>query len=338
MEIGELVAPPSLSQEFSEKCPFKQELEDGPAKADEDLSNDDLEGQQGPQANDGGILGQNLEAGKLGVADGGPFPADDFAHRQPANDTNRGRKTRLRLAEYKDANAGDFPLTVAAHHLIPGNASLYKAAVQLVDFLKDGGKVRSLSGKTYTIKGNIGYDVNGSHNGIWLPGPYAIKTALPERKKGGKVLPARPGTTPVSGVGWADLADDHEEWRFKYVAGACKAAGGQFHDSHEQPYSATVRKNLRNIVVALAYHLDYCPECSGKSEPVPPPFRIKRRLYALSQKLRSFVGGSPGGWKVPWFTSEYWSGRFFAGGKLSQEFQDAYLEARETTPATIPDL
>jgi hypothetical protein len=335
MEVGELIAPPSLAQEFSKKCPFKVENEAGPAKAEESLADDDLEGVQAAQANDGGTLGQNLLAGAAGVADGGPFDAKDFLYRQPANDTNRGRMTRLRMPDYKDAAAGDFPFTVAAHHLIPGNASLYKDEVQLFNYMKDGGKVKSINGKEYTIKGHVGYDVNGSHNAVWLPGNYAIKTALPERKKGDRVLPARASTTPVAGVSWRGLGDEYEAWQFKYVAGACKAASGQFHDSHERPYSAAVRKNLGNIVTALAFHFDNCPDCKEKTE-VPPPFRIKRRLYALSQKLRGFVIGPPGAWKKPWFTSERWSGEFFKAGKLTRAFYRAYVEAKETVPETIP--
>jgi hypothetical protein len=335
MELMELISVPSLTQEFEEKCPFTLAMENGPAKADESIADDDLEGVQAAQANDGGTLGDNLLAGKAGVADGGPFEAKDFLYRQPANDTNRGRKTRLRMPEYKEAEAGDFPYTVAAHHLIPGNASLYKDEVQLFNYMKDGGKVKSLKGKEYTIKGHIGYDVNGSHNAVWLPGNYAIKTAKPERKKGDKILPARESTTPVDGVSWRALADDYADWQFKYVAGACKAASGQFHDTHETPYSASVRKNLANIVTALAFHFDNCEDCKSKTE-VPPPFRIKRRLFALSQKLRGFVIGPPGAWKKPWFTSERWSGQFFKGGKLTRDFYRAYVEAKETRPDRIP--
>lgn len=332
MEIGELVAAPSLLQEFEAKCPFKMDMESGPANAAEQIADDDQDGVQGLQANSGGVLGENLAAGKAGVADGGPFPADDFVYRQPANDSKRGRKTLLRLEAYMDAQGGDFPFTVAAHHLIPGNASLYNGEVGLVDYMKDGGKIKSLAGKEYTIKGHIGYDVNGSHNAVWLPGNYAIQTALPARVRNGKTLPARAGTTPMPGKGWKDI---HEPWQFDYVAGACKAAGGQFHDSHEKPYSASVRKNLARIATALAFHLDECPECSKKQEPVPPPFRIKRRLYALSRKLRGFVTGAPAAWKKPWFTSERWSQKYFVGGKLTREFHQAYAEAKETAPEVM---
>jgi hypothetical protein len=339
MEIGELVATPSLLQEYKEKCPFKEEKEDAPKNADESIPDDDDDGVQQAQANDGGILGENLLGGSAGVADGGPFPATDFLFRQPADDSSRGRMTRLRLSEFKDAKAGDFPFTVAAHHLIPGNASLYKDEVKLINYMKEGGKVKSAAGNSYTLSGHIGYDVNGSHNAVWLPGNYAIKTALPERRKGDKTLPAREGTTPVEGVSWRMLQDDHEDWQFDYVAGACKAGGGQFHDTHECPYSASVRKNLTKIVYALAVHLDYCEDCIKRgqdSKELPPPYRLKRRLYAMSARLRGFVSGPPDAWKLPWFTSERWSTKFFENGKVTDEFRRRYITAVETKPHAVP--
>jgi hypothetical protein len=335
MEIGELVSPPSLNQELTAHCPFKEQSESGPAKADEDVADDDRDSAQAPQENDGGLLGKNLSAGKLGVADGGPFPGDDFVWQSSPNDSKRGRKSRVHIPEYRDAKAGDFPFTVAAHHLIPGNAALYNGDVGLLDYMQDGGKVKSASGREYNIKGNIGYDVNGSHNGVWLPGNYAIRAARPERKKAGKTVAARPGTSPIPELSWEALSNEYEPWQFDYVAGTCKAAGGQFHDSHESPYSDSVRKNLMNIVGALAYHFDACEECRKKKEPVPPPFRLKWRLYALSRKLRLYVTGPPGAWTRPWFTSERWSQKYFRGGKLSDEFHRAYMKAKETRPEAL---
>lgn len=335
MELGELVSPPSLAAEFAEKCPFSDDEAGGPEKEEENIGDDDKDAVQGAQANDGGTLGENLTAGTAGKADGGPFPPTDFLYRQPANDTNRGRRTRLRLEAYKDAKAGDFPFTVAAHHLIPGNASLYRDDVKLFACMKKGGNVKTPAGNSKTIKHHIGYDVNGSHNAVWLPGNYAIKTARPERQtKKGVTLPARESTSPVEGLSWQALSTDYEEWQFHYVAGACKAGSGQFHDSHERPYSADVRKTLQKITAALGVHLDYCEDCKNQTE-VPPPYRIKQRLYAISKRLRQYVIGPPAAWRLPWFTSERWSEKYFSGGKLTMEFYRAYTEAVETVPHTI---
>ena len=242
MQVGELFSPAVL-QNLEDKCAFR-ENDTGPAKKPENIADDDLDDVQELQKNDGGTLGKNVEGGKKGEADGGPYAADDFVFKQAADDTNRGKGMKIHLPDFRDIKEADFPFTVAAHHLIPGNASLYDADVKLIDYMEDGGKVTSIPGKKYTIEGHIGYDVNGSHNGVWLPGNYAIKTALPKRKIKGKTYPARVGTTPIKGKSWEELSNGHEDWQFAYVAGACKATRSQFHDSHEEPYSASVRKNL----------------------------------------------------------------------------------------------
>lgn len=335
MEGCELCAN-DLSNEFEANCPFKDEPQTAPPPDDENPPDDDLDGAQAVQENDGGKLGDNLESGSKGLADGGPFPVTikDYLYQQSANDTTRGRKTMIFLSDYRDAKAGLFPFTVAAHHIIPGNASLKKSG--LYEFMKDGGSVNSMGGRSYTIKGHIGYDVNGSHNGVWLPGNYAIKTALPERKaKDGRTLSARTGTSPVANLSWGSLKVDYEDWQFAYVAGATKAANGAFHDSHAYPYSDSVLKELNKIATALYCHLDLCKKCKEKNE-VPPPFRIKRRVYALSARLRGYLIGGPGAWRRVWFPSQRWVGRIFdSQGRVTREFRWAYASAKETNPKSI---
>ena len=335
-ELGEIIAPPDVAAEFAATCPFKKEPKTGDPKKPENIEDDDLDDKEGLQENDGGVLGQNLEAKKPGEGTGGVFPPTEFLHKQTPNDSKRGEQRLIHLEGYKDAQEGDFPFTVAAHHLVPGNASLYDEDVKLINYMEDGKSVETAAKKTYKIEGHIGYDVNGSHNGVWLPGNYAIKKAMPKTKKRAAV----PGTTPVKGKAWSDLeAAGYEPWQYKYVAGACKAGKGQFHDAHEDPYSATVRKNLMTIVTALNTHLDRdppCPDCQNNEKVIPPPQRIKMRLYALSQALRGFVQGPPEAWKAPWFTSEKWSQRIFsAGGKIKDDFVKAYNDAKVTSPTTV---
>lgn len=341
MDMGELAAfELSLAKEYKAKCPFADDEPGGSEAGDEDIKDDDLDGVQAAQKNDGGKLGENLESALAGAAEGGPFPSKDFLVREKANDSYRGRQSKVEITQFKDASGGAFPFTVAAHHLLPGNASgltkesKKKTLTKIFQYMAKDQEFESLAKKKYKIKHHIGYDVNGAHNGVWLPGNYAIKTAKPKRKtKSGRTLAARPGTTPVSGKSWRGLGSEHEQWQYDYVAATCKAAGGQFHDSHERPYSANVRKWLAKINVALQVHQDYCEDCQKKTE-VPPPYRIKRRLYAMSRCLRGYVTGPPVAWKHPWFTSEKWSGKYFQNGKVTQDFLDAYSESVETNPNT----
>ncbi|HEY2377844.1 MAG TPA: hypothetical protein VGH98_17865 [Gemmatimonadaceae bacterium] len=323
-ELGEIITAPSLDAELEHRCPFTNAPKGGNPKKGEDIANDD---QEGLPENDGGILGKNLEGAKPGDGTEGPFEPTKFLVREVPNDSKHGVRTAIRLDEFKDAVAGDFPFTVAAHHLIPGNASLYKDEVKLINYMEDGRTVETAAGKSYKIEGHIGYDVNGSHNGVWLPGNYAIKAARPERKrKDGAVIPAQEGTTPIEGKPWSQL---YEEWQYQYVAGTCKAGKGQFHDSHEDPYSASVRKNLIKVVTALSTHLDGpCEDCAKKEKVLPPPHRIKQRLYALSRTLRGFVTGPPQAWIAPWFTSQRWKAKYFQDGEITEGFVKAYNESK----------
>ena len=341
METCELISKADI-KEIEDNCHFNEKQKGGPKREKEDVLDDDEDGVQEIQSNDGGTLGKNLESGLAGVADGGPYSTakelEPFLKEQKANDSERGRRTRLRLKSYKDLQAGDFPLTVAAHHLIPGNASLYATDAKLLPYLEDGGKVKTTNKKrNVTIEGHIGYDVNGSHNGVWLPGNYAIHKQRKERIVKGRRIPARADTSPKPGWSWSALGrGGYEEWQFSYVAGACKAGHGQFHDSHASPYSETVTGEILKISTALNVHLDgECKKCTGAK--VPPPFRIKLKLYAISQRLRDFVMGPPDAWKKPWFTSQRWSREFFDGARVTDKFLDAYGEAKETRPGEPRD-
>lgn len=346
MQVGELISEKSLEQEYELKCPFDEDEPGGPEAGPEDISDDDKDSAEEAQKNDGGKLGKNLMKGKKGKADGGPYPPDDYLVKMEPIDTKRDKKRhpRIHIPDYRDAKKGDFSFVVAAHHLIPGNASL-KPAETLVEFMKKGGTVKSTGNRTYTIKYHIGYDINGAHNGVWLPGNYAIKTALPEKKikrKNGKfhVRAARKSTTPVEGVSWEGLSAEHESWQFTYVAGACKAIGAQFHDTHKD-YSNQVLTNLNKISTKLAVHLDCCDICKkkGKKE-LPPPYRIKRRLFAFSKRLSYYLLGSTAMWKQTLLTSDRWSEHYFTKGeeeikkygKVDKEFRKASVRAKLTVP------
>lgn len=337
MDIGEIVTQYENMVAEKLKCPFQEEgkKEETKGKSDENLSNEDLDAAQEMQDNDGGILGTNLTNGRKGEADGGPYSQKgdikDYLIKENPEDTKRGRlKLKIGLDSYKDIESDDFPFSVAAHHLIPGNAALYSDQVDLLIYMEKGKNVTSLSGRKLEIKDHIGYDVNGAHNGVWLPGNYAIRKAQPSKviKKDGKKIKiqAVEGTTPKEGLSWGDLDSDYEKWQYDYVAGACKVAGRQFHDSHERPYSANVRKYLNKLALALAFHLDFCEECKNRTK-VPPPYNLKICLYLISNRLRQYVTGPPSSWKNPWFTSERWSDKFFCSGHITREFLDAYNKA-----------
>jgi A nuclease family of the HNH/ENDO VII superfamily with conserved AHH len=311
MEIGEMIAV-AFIQDQLEKCPFVIPTEsDNPSFEDESIKDDDKKAAKKEQANDGGILGKNLVSGSTGAKGtvAGDYPPDSYLFKSPQFDTKRSPKckTHVFVAQADEHDAAAYPFTVAAHHLIPGNASLYKGLFQR--YLKKGETVKTSNGKSWTIKNHIGYNVNGSHNGVWLPGNYAIDEA-----------------TSPEGKPWSELTN--QNWCLNYVAATIKATGGQFHDAHTE-YNESVSKLLLKITSKLHAHQLHCEECeSKKGKEISPPHFVKERLYGLSNYLRGQVTGSPLTWKRPWFTSDKWRNRVFSPIKLNAQFVEAYTQAR----------
>ncbi len=205
-----------------------------------------------------------------------------------------------------------FPFMVAAHHLIPGEASLYASLLR--HYLTKGSSVSTTDNKKWTIRNYIGYNVNGNHNGTWLVGNYAIRPG------------AQPWTaTPKPGVSWGDLNDP--DWFLAYVAAAIKVTGAQFHDAHTQ-YSEAVKKLLNKITAKLHGHQLNCKDCESKlGKEISPPYFVKERLFGLSAYFRGQLAGHPSAWKRPWFTSDKWRNKIFSGGTINAKFLEAYSEA-----------
>jgi len=163
--------------------------------------------------------------------------------------------------------------------------------------------------KKKTIRKHIGYNVNGCHNGVWLPGNYYIRAS----------------NSPVPGKSWSELGS--HAWCMNYVAAVCKASSAQMHDTHTQ-YSDAVKELLNKISDLLMKH--ECELCEDAK--INPPFRIKMRLYNLSNSLRGKAESGPMAWKRPWFTSDRWRDAAFSGGKPSKAFMDAFNRASVKLP------
>jgi A nuclease family of the HNH/ENDO VII superfamily with conserved AHH len=164
-------------------------------------------------------------------------------------------------------------VTPAAHHLIPGNASL-KEVPNLLKYMKKG----------QVVRGDIGYDVNSRENGVWLPGSYAVTARS------------------VHDTKWSDYA--HQD---SYALAAMKRAGGQFHDAHPR-YSLKVKSALNQIADRIKVrHPEKCPGCDETlSDKARPPYGLVGRLNALSRVQRRFLSGPPRKWPVEtgYYTSD----------------------------------
>ena len=284
MEIGETIAF-ALYEPLNLICPFKVEGPDTAEEEGEAPANDDLEAAASVQESNGGTLGENLGKGSpAGWGKSGTindiFPPSDM-DAAPRTDSTTDPSLRVKVG------SKDYGYIVAAHHLIPGDASLSPSGLYK-KYMKKGGQVTTPAGKTYTLKTNIGYNVNGNHNGVWLPGNYAIRKSKPQFNSTGQT--------------WSVLIETDGKWCYAYMTACVDKAGGQFHDSHGRFYSPAVLDVLDKIEFKLVAHQDSCEECKGKTE-IYPPYVLKARLYAFSKYLRGQVRLKPV-WKNPWITSD----------------------------------
>lgn len=311
------------------KCPFKDEDGDDSVRAapNEDIEKDDRDAVVKAQANDGGKLGGNLDAGRHS-ADTDTF--NDIPSAAPAwteTDAWRGR-TCLAVPFTGHFSSPGTQLTFeqmmqpyhsSAHHVIPGNASLY-ASPLFKRYMEKGGKptVVDDSGETsgsWEIEYHIGYNVNGSHNGVWLPNNYAIQ------QKG----------TPT-GTKWSEYTgkapnSDERKWIVAYIATASRWKGRQFHDAHTL-YNTNVKGLMNKLCTALMAHQTLCKECQEKKgKKIPPPYKLKLRLYAISRVLRTFLEGHYVSWHANFLTSDQF--RSIKGNAAEWAwFQAVYERAR----------
>lgn len=178
---------------------------------------------------------------------------------------------------YLGENLKPFPSSVAAHHLIPGNAALKPSNLfQAGTYLRVDGMA----------KGNIGYNVNAGANGVWLPGNYA-------QRPWGSEGAAFTAATKLDPKDYAFMSISH--WR------------AQFHDAHGD-YSKFVVKVLNEICQKLK-NLEsiWCPEAKNKQD--KPEERnlyvIVNRLNTVSARMERMLVFPTYAWKKNIFTSRF---------------------------------
>jgi hypothetical protein len=293
-QLGEAIAASGLDDKIEKPCPFKEPPPpEDPEPEDENYAYDDRITMATAQANSGGTLGGNLEKDPGSPGTGGTWNVlggDPPRTHQKQVDTARpesGKKPPMVKVRGKL-----YPYTVAAHHLIPGNASLYESDL-FNSYMKRGGKMDAeVPGEgevTFEVTHNIGYNVNGSHNGVWLPGSYAIVAGGDHPgKKSWEIT-----NSPAGDIDWC-----HE-----YMAAVAKKTGGQFHDTHKN-YNTNALKVLEKGTVRLQAHQIKCKDCKKAPRKHTPPYRIKVKLYNLSVYFRKETLRAPSKWKDPWLTSD----------------------------------
>ena len=199
MEIGELASVAAPSQDADEKCPF-----DHNRPPDEEVKNE-LGGV-------GTTLGSNM-------ADGKGVHASLTGDKTPDPREGGLRSVTIKVNDKTIELNGKplpYPLTCAAHHLIPAQESLKGHPVlnwmcekgKQQDFLNGKAKAPATVGGS-RVWANAGYNVNGSQNGTWLPGNYAVGGG----RGGAEVWKSRAtdGRSAEANDNWAKAVDLQEE-------------------------------------------------------------------------------------------------------------------------------
>jgi hypothetical protein len=242
MEMLEAVGLPDLVVQKTSPCWFCEEnTEEGP-KNEETEDPASPEGKsasaENGEHNDASVLGSNL----------GSRPTWYIQHPVgPGDPIEASTQTEV---------------VPAAHHLLPGNASVNKA--------NDLHKYMLWQGKNpLGLKGPIGYDINNAGNGVWLPGNYAVRKDT------------------EFGKNWSEFKDPFKD---AYARAAMKNAGNlQLHDAHPK-YNSNVRASLTEIARKLDSmwkDKSKCPVCGKKLENQnEPPYGLVGRLNALSAEHR----------------------------------------------------
>ncbi|XXT19895.1 AHH domain-containing protein [Sorangium sp. So ce429] len=215
-----------------------------------------------------------------------------------------------------------FPVSCAAHHCIPAQESLKRS--KILAFMVQKGKTAELKDTSYKgciVWANVGYDVNGCENGVFLPGSYAV---------------SKSSNGSNHWKDWSDGADDEEDddivstdenaatlqgaieindanYRWQYVREAVQLTRGQFHDRHVD-YSDFVLSSLDKLFERYKQlkkemvDENGCTECKKNSDKMknhglPTPFVLVARMNFISRKLAGWLNAIT--WRRNIYTSRW---------------------------------
>jgi hypothetical protein len=298
-QLGEMVAIGTVIDKDIE-CPFHEKKH----TCDESVIND-LTG-------DAKTLGEKLESKSISDSsvlrtENSVEPYKSRFSTEPDPDKTYDFETERHVKIHEDIDC-EYPVAFAAHHIIPAGASLNIADSLLPYIDSEKGKICC----------NLGYDVNGNENGVWLPGLHAVnKNGIDVWSETSQVLPdneswkvlalaskkedylplqgPRPGPDP-------DKAYEALNLKLLYVKAAMnfsKTGARQFHDAHPT-YSGLVKDSLNQVGKVLD-HLSTgnakekiepsCPTCKKNKESnqnkLLPPLGLFGFLNKNSQHVKN---------------------------------------------------
>jgi hypothetical protein len=288
MDVGESVA---VAMEAALRCPMEHAE---PVK---------ITSQPAIKVKDVEVLKSNMEKGKSTIlfgldgtgkvvdkglqqlCDPCPSPADEIRAKDPLP---------IKLGNQQ------LPLSMAAHHIIPGEDALPKSDIK--KYVWKSEKV---------IFSDIGYHVDGSENGVWLPTHQALSAGM--GKAATIKVPSGDDPTKLAHYYYAELSnwgpnEPGTSFIFAYTQMAMNLTNGQFHDTHKE-YSKKIIEMLNGLHTWISEASgDNCNDCKTSKSPdgkLPPPHMLVFRLNALARQVRGWLVGPPENWRAPYFTSDY---------------------------------
>ncbi len=304
MEVGEPISPPGLVND-EEECPFEHDLPTPP-----EVEND-LKGIGGTLQRRMGARGGTHKYGPL-VDDRRPTQAVSNPKSIAEHALAKGRKPVRITVETSTGTTvtHTYPVSCAAHHCIPAQESLKDHSL-LAFMCKKGSAADSNHGYGQgEVWSNVGYDVNGSQNGVFLPGNYAVgggrggtgqwveDTADKENEN---VEESAAEHSDLLTGAHGDVRETNRKWQ--YVRQAVTLAGGQFHDRHVDYSEVVVKGALTALFEKLMHKFEQaflennCSRCSQRHDKleeygVPTPYGLVDRLNMISARLRGHLTGS----------------------------------------------
>lgn len=325
-ELAESVAIGVLS-EFEVECPLDHS-DIQPIKSENNF------------VGDGGALGKNMESGKSAITYQPNLSSSPAKRIYPSTEADNSWPVVV--------DGHPYPVTCAAHHLIPAQAALKKAVAlhKWMVYKKQPEPVGGAGGSPAKgqVWADVGYDVNGVENGVWLPGNYAVggatggtgewtstPSALDNENASAKVgPPPPPESRKLTGLRHTFFDANRKG---QYVMGATYVFNSQFHDSHGQ-YSLFVTSILDKIAQQYqerGYDLEPpCPKCKERlkkaaDEGIPTHFALANRLNGVSDRLSRYLIGKRGHPSV--YTSDWGKGAYLEGMHMVSSNSPPILES-----------
>lgn len=319
-QVGEPVAKEIYGEDETE-CPFDHETLKPPTV-------------QNKLIGKGGTLASHMKAPTSTHLYKPLMPTGLVADINPRDRPNHPFKNKAKVVEIEavdiatgEVHTHNYPVTCAAHHLIPAQESLKDSP--LLAYMVKKGDTEKLKGKDYSsgiVWADVGYNINGLENGVWLPGSYAVGGG----RGGMGVWTGNDDKPDLEEEDVADAADaasnlldgklneiDDKNRKWQYVSQAVVLTRGQFHDRHED-YSGVVAESLEamflNYERLKKKYLEEqnCPKCKERTKKtkklgIPTPFGLVARLNGFSKRMSNHLNGIK--WTRTIYTSKW--GRAF---------------------------